>query len=420
MSMKFWKSLASTHKWAGGAAVMTVLAGVVCTTSPVAVAQDVAQETMRNATQGVLSRVVDIPSRAVPPTAGSAARFFYGTVGVGEAPVEASSAVYFPAGEAPQGGWPVIAWAHGTVGLNDACAYSTNGPAAIARDWSYIGKWLDQGYAVVAADYAGLGSDGKHPYLNGRVEAHNVVDAVKAAASHYPVLNGNWAVVGQSQGGGAAMATARYADEFGGSSGGLNYRGAVATGVPAYIEEIMPLVMRPWVTSDLPTDFKNPSPNTTAYLLYILSGLRASFPQWDVDSYLTPYGKEWVDFAEGPVCDAMDEPGHVTGAPVTDRIEESNVRVDRLFARPMDEIPGFRDALRDYMGVPETGYNEPVFIGQGGLDTDVFTPGVLALVTKLKANGQPVDFRFYPTQDHSGTVNASFEDSAPFVAELMK
>ena len=82
-------------------------------------------------------------------------------------------------------------------------------------------------------------------------------------------------------------------------------------------------------------------------------------------------------------------------------------------------MPGFKQALKDYMGIPESGYNQPVFIGQGGLDTDIFMPGAVTLAEKMKASGQPVTFKFYPDKDHSGTVNRSKEDSIPFVKNVM-
>lgn len=113
---------------------------------------------------------------------------------------------------------------------------SIAGPAEVDRDWGYLGAWMRQGYAIVATDYAGLGTPGEHPYLDGRVEAHNVVDAVRAATAHYPGLARKCVVVGQSQGAGAAVSTARYATTFGPD---LDYRGAVATGTPAYIEDII-------------------------------------------------------------------------------------------------------------------------------------------------------------------------------------
>ncbi|GAA3151663.1 hypothetical protein GCM10020255_030780 [Rhodococcus baikonurensis] len=108
------------------------------------------------------------------------------------------------------------------------------GPGLPERDYPYLGRWLSEGYAVVATDYVGLGTPGLMPYLDGKVEAHSVVDSVKAARVIDSSISNRWAVVGQSQGGGAAITTARYATEYGGDS--LDYRGGVGTGVPANIE----------------------------------------------------------------------------------------------------------------------------------------------------------------------------------------
>lgn len=134
---------------------------------------------------------------------------------------------------------------------------------------------------------------------------------------------------------------------------------------------------------------------------------------------LTEYGRKWVNTAEGPICDTLSTPGHRSPEGIGDLVKKENVRLGKLFAKPLNLIPGFKKALTDYMAIPENGYQEPIFIGQGGLDTDVFMPGALALAAKLKANRQPVTFKFYPDQDHSGTVNTSKKDSIPFVKKIM-
>ncbi|MGV9616682.1 alpha/beta hydrolase, partial [Nocardia xishanensis] len=326
-----------------------------------------------------------------------AARLLYRSTTVGDAPTTASAAVYFPAGTPPEGGWPVIAWAHGTVGLGDDCAYSIAGPGARERDWAYLGTWLQQGYAVVAADYAGLGTPGEHPYLNGTVEAHNVVDAVKAATRQYPSLAKKWVVVGQSQGGGAAVFTARYATEFGGPE--LDYRGAVGTGVPAYIEDIL-LPLGPGIP---PMEL---GPHTTAYVLYILNGLRTTYPELDIDSYLTDAGREWLSRARAACINPFGE-----------ELAAADVVLGNLFARPLAQIPDLRGVLTRTMGLPQSGYDRPLFLGQGLRDTDVITPATLAFAATLQAGGQPITLHTYQ-QDHSGAVNASLPDSLPFVRNL--
>ncbi|MFI9534025.1 hypothetical protein ACIG56_12350 [Nocardia fusca] len=68
-----------------------------------------------------------------------------------------------------------------------------------------------------------------------------------------------------------AVTTARYATEFGGPE--LDHRGAVATGVPAYIGNILAL-MGPGVPS------VKLGAHTTGYALYLLNGLRTTYPSW--------------------------------------------------------------------------------------------------------------------------------------------
>ncbi|WP_410870994.1 lipase family protein [Nocardia sp. A7] len=371
------------------AASLTVLAAALSLT-PVASAQP-------TEAAGTAIGVEPLSAAATLPGAARAERLLYRSTTAGDRPTTTSAAVYFPAGEAPEGGWPVMAWAHGTVGLGDDCAYSVAGPAAVERDWAYLGAWLNQGYAIVAADYAGLGGPGEHPYLNGVAEAHNVVDAVKAATEQYSSLSNKWAVVGQSQGAGAAVFTARYATEFGGPA--LDYRGAVGTGVPAYIEDVIQLAgpgMPPIAVSS----------NLTAYVLYILSGLRTTYPDLNIDSFLTDSGRTWLARAQTACI-----------GPLGDELSAAKPAIGSFFTRPLSTIPDIHGLLTRYMGLPESGYDRPLFLAQGLIDTDVVTPETLRYFAVLEANNQPTSLHTYPT-DHSGTVNASLVDSVPFVKTL--
>ena len=165
--------------------------------------------------------------------AGQAVRILYSsTNGLGEAktPIAVSGTLFLPKGEAPAGGWPLIAWAHGTVGIADICAPS-NRPRS-DRDTKYLNHWLSQGYAVVASDYQGLGTPGGHPYLATRPAAYSVLDSIRAVQGD-PALNIGKPVVlvGQSQGGGAAFATAGEAAAY---APELDIRGTVATGTPYF------------------------------------------------------------------------------------------------------------------------------------------------------------------------------------------
>lgn len=310
--------------------------------------------------------------------------------------------VFIPKGRAPSGGWPVVSWAHGTSGLGDSCAPSRTGPALPQRDRAYLGTWMKQGYAIVASDYVGLGTPGLMPYLDGRTTAHSVVDMVKAgrafAGSRLPAhqrLARRWVTIGQSQGGGAAIYTARYATEFGGPS--LSYRGAVGTGTPAYIEYLL---------TPLGPDFPPValSAGLTEYVTYIFASLRYAHPELGIDRILTPLGRKYLAMAETE-CSIEFEP------------KLKGVRVADYFTRPVLSLPGLLPTLRDYMSMPEDGFDRPFFMGHGLADTDVPYATTAAYAGALGRNAEPVTFRSYPT-DHSGTLNDSLRDTIPFVRGL--
>jgi Prolyl oligopeptidase family/Secretory lipase len=327
--------------------------------------------------------------------AGSAYRILYATVDQHDAPAVSTAAVFIPYGPAPEGGWPVLAWAHGTVGLGDDCT-----PSALPRserDDEYLSHWLDQGYVVVASDYTGLGTPGLMSYLNSIATAHGVVDSV-IAAHHLDVpLSRQWGIVGQSQGGSAAVSSARWATEFSRGTG-LDYRGVVATGTPANIERVVKRVGPDFVVPEL-------APIANAYAAYIIAGLREARPDLGIDSVLSPAGLDAAARAE-TVCvhPLADELAHLTPA--------------ALFSAPLDSIPGIGVALDEYMGTPSSGYDRPLFLGVGLLDRDVPPSSTLTFYDQLVANHQDVELRVYPDEDHSGTVLASMADSTPFLQRV--
>jgi hypothetical protein len=58
------------------------------------------------------------------PTGVTATRIAYASRDANGRPVLATGVVLLPPGEAPEGGWPVLAWAHGTAGVARVCAPS--------------------------------------------------------------------------------------------------------------------------------------------------------------------------------------------------------------------------------------------------------------------------------------------------------
>lgn len=326
--------------------------------------------------------------------AAQAHRFLYATTNQHGAAVSTAS-LFLPAGTAPEGGWPVIAWAHGTVGLCDDATPSAQPQSE--RQVFYLGHWLRHGYAVVATDYAGMGTPGLMSYLNGKVEAHNLIDSVQAARQLGLPLARRWALVGQSQGAGAAMNGARYATEFG-AEHDLDLRGVVATGTPANIERVAQFLRPSFPPLALP-------PLTNVYAAYILAGICDARPDLGIDSLLSDEGRRIVDLAEG--LSLYDTRDAVRGA-----------KISTWVTAPLRSIPGIYDALHEHMGTPVTGYDRPIFLGHGLTDIDVPVASGLSLAAALALHRQPVTLKLYPT-DHFGTVYAAADDAAEFLARVM-
>ncbi|GAA4642714.1 lipase family protein [Gordonia humi] len=346
---------------------------------------------------GTLIAKVPLNPAVSLPAAGSAYRILYATTDVHGKPAVSTAAVFLPKRSAPAGGYKMIAWAHGTVGLGDDCAPSAQPRSD--RDTEYLDHWLNQGYAIVATDYVGLGTPGLMSYLSGKVSATSTVDSVIAARQMGLPLSRTWAIVGQSQGAGAALNAAHRATALG-KKAGLDYRGVVATGTPANIEHIV------WQAGPQFPPVVLPAGLTT-YAAYIVAGFSDARPDLHPDRVLTAEGRRVVKLAETLCYPEL-------------HAELDGAKINSWFSRPLTSIPGVQAALVDYMATPYSGYDRPIFLGQGLLDMDVPAPSALTLYAQMLAAGQPVDFHVYPNQDHSGTVLASMKDSTPFVKRIMR
>lgn len=171
--------------------------------------------------------------------------------------------ISYPVAAAPAGGWPVVAWAHGTTGLSSKCAPSRGGGAA-------------PGFGIAgvhaATDYIGLGPVGeRHGYLVGAAEAHAVIDSVRAARNLSAAHAGTrWAAVGHSQGGHSALFTNQLGQKY---APELKLVGTVAI-APA---------------AELTRTF-GPADDIVPRMVGIMAlyGAEAEYPQIDADDYVGP------------------------------------------------------------------------------------------------------------------------------------
>lgn len=162
----------------------------------------------------------------------TAVRILYHSRSAGGEDVAASGVVLYPYGKKPpSGGWPIIAWAHGFSGVARACAPSLmrnigHGP--------FLSMYVNLGYAVVATDYTGLGTRFRNAFLDGPSNAADVIGSIPAARAAVPELGARWVVMGEAEGGLAALAVAEKENQI----RDPNYLGAVVISDVAGVKEI--------------------------------------------------------------------------------------------------------------------------------------------------------------------------------------
>ena len=114
-------------------------------------------------------------------------RILYTSSDVNGKTIAVSGLVAAPTAAAPSGGYPVVVVAHGTSGINRGCAPSIKPFGKVDdQDTAYdylVGLYVGAGYAVVMADFEGLGVKGNNSYLVGEVEGRNVLDSARALKS---------------------------------------------------------------------------------------------------------------------------------------------------------------------------------------------------------------------------------------------
>lgn len=335
---------------------------------------------------GVMIRTEPLPAQLLLTNAAVGRRILYSsTNGLdGRSPVAVSGALFVPQGSAPPGGWPLIAWAHGTVGIADVCAPSWQGRSP--RDVAYLNQWLAQGYAIVATDYQGLGVPGGHPYLDTRAEAYSVLDSVRAAQSGADPISKKVVVVGQSQGGGAAVATAGLVTTY---APDLDLVGTVATGTPYFAPGHAPVKRGAAATgADL------------AYEVFMLYLAEQTDPNFRIDQHVTPAALPVVRTAQTQCL-----------AEVAQAATTAHLSATTTFNGGVEAVLGPYFPLMSYDTLTLTG---PVFLGVGGADATVAPANQQRLASDACAAGSTIELHIYPGLDHSPTVNASLVDSIPF------
>ena len=321
----------------------------------------------------------------LPPNT-AISRFIYQTKTLNGTKVPNSAYIlwpYLPRTQPNGGGYPAVAWAHGTTGGYGECA-----PSHVRDLWSdFVAPFplVLQGYVVVAPDYAGLGveKDAKgrpitHQWLANPSAANDLFYAVQAAQSAFKTLSKQFVVVGHSQGGGAAWGAAQ--------------RQAL-TPVEGYLGAVAGSPVTNFL--DIATAIPFSSLSTLLEPVALIArAISSVFPGVDLNSILTPQGIKYINL-------------------LTD-IQACNPAVSQFSVKPDFLKPEFLKNfyLQSYRNLTTNGGRSvggPLLIIHGDADNVVPYPVIAAAVdqTCKKYQDAQLEFETFAHATHEPVMYAS-------------
>ena len=317
-------------------------------------------------------------------------RIVYRSTGLDGKIIPVSGLVIVPFAKPPQGGWPVIAWAHPTTGIARKCAPTVLLPDPI-NVIPGINEMLSRRFVVVATDYPGLGTVGPHPYLVGVSEGRAVLDSVRAAREMREANAGGRVVVwGHSQGGHAALYAGELAAKY---ASDLELLG-VAAAAPA---------------TDLVKLFDDDLGELSGRILgaLVLDSWSKVFGA-PVAPYIVPAEKPYIAEIGG---ECIDLPNGI----VRDLLADKALPKKFLVKDPTGFDPWKSLAANNSPGKAAPG--APLFIAQGTGDTTVDPSVTVAFVKAQCAKGATVRFVEYKGVTHVEIAKASARDTLAWIID---
>jgi acetyl esterase/lipase len=327
---------------------------------------------------GALSAATSLPTvdRRLKSASALAARIEYtSTSGVTNALTRVSATVFVPKGKPPDGGWPVIAYGHGTAGSRPECAPSLS-PTLLGSSVP-VTALVRAGYVVTLPDYQGLGMNQTyHPFLDSTTAGYNVIDAVRATRHLVPETGDRWMAIGVSQGGQAAWAANELNRDYG---NGLNLLGSVSLSPPTDITAFADLAETGGLTAE-----------QQSALRAILEGLRHGYPDFRID-----------DYRHGVVAQNWDILNACAGPDLKKRADlATQVGPDDLKPSSPEAVDALRAHLQQ-MGLPQRPSSAPMLVIYGGKDDLVLPEWTDRALHAACGMGDVIDIQFQPDKGHS-------------------
>lgn len=318
-------------------------------------------------------------------------RILYSSRDLHDQPAVTSGLVLVPRTPAPPGGYPVVAWAHGTSGVARRCAPSLT-PGSTAASIAGAQQLIDAGYLVAATDYPGLGTDGTHPYLIGRGEAYAVLDSVRAVRSRPDWHAGaRFALWGHSQGGHAALFASRYA------AGYAPELALVGTAVAAPATELSALLNR---------DLTEPVGKVFGSMA-LVSWSRL-FPEADLAAV--------VDARDRPLVAAVAAGCIQTKQQVLVEVPEIKLMRQNFVTADLTTTEPWAGIIADNTVAPD-GIDVPLFIVQGAADQVIEPEVSIDWVRRISGHNPMVTYQQYAGKDHLSVLPAATTDVVAWIGQ---
>lgn len=368
-----------------------LFAAAVCLNLPAAWAGDFYDVAPSEAAAGPPGSLVRLQGRPdIEVTKSYVWRILYRSLSFRGEPIVVSATVLVPFGAPPAGGWPVIAWAHGTTGIVNKC-----GPSKLPDPLLRIGgvnRIINGRFVVVATDYPGLGVGATHPYLVGMSEGRAVLDSIRAVqamdAAH---AGGRAALFGFSQGGHAVLWANQIAPSY---APELDLVGVAALAPPTYLGELF-------------TDDYHELSGRILTGLVLESWSAADVYGIPIDSMIWP--EEHAPFrkiGENCIDLVQDE--------ISDLGQNRRIPKDFLKADPATEPPWSRYMAEN---VPSSRHSAvPFYIAQGTADTTVDPPVTYRFIRRMCEEGTVVYLERFPGKTHTRIVRAASPSAIEWIA----
>jgi alpha-beta hydrolase superfamily lysophospholipase len=319
------------------------------------------------------------------PAGSRAWRMLYHSTDLAGDDIAVSGTVVVPDGTPPAGGWPVIAWGHPTTGAVAKCGPSSGfAPLDLIEGMDDL---LDDGFAITATDYPGLGAPGASSYLLGTVEGNAVLDAVRAGRSLAETeLSGDVYFWGHSQGGQAVLFAAQDAASY---APELHPVTAVVAAPAADLGTLL---------ADDIDDVSGVTIGAYAFTAY-QSAYAPTHPGLELTSILTPAAAQAAVEMEQLCLFGQNSELHALAQPLVGAFLAADPSTTQPWAGFLEEnTPGASP-----LGVP-------LFVVQGGSDELVRPATTDGFVQRLCGQGERVASKSYPTATHATIVIQALPD----------